>query len=535
MVRLFLAPFLLLTGLSWAQHVAPLQKEELALLVDSRNFDELESIADRARRAKEMTNAGTWVLEEFYVFTSERTTAIARESEPRFRQIMAAWLQKYPKSVTPRIVMAETLSDLAWDRRGHGWASEVTQEGWQGFEKYLIEGWTVLQEARSISTSDPHMYATFTAAALGLRETPDSDDSRPFASLRQRIRNMFSAGTDNRELHEAIFDEAISKEKAYTFLYVHQATHRMERWGGAPGDVERFALRAREVAGPAMYPQVAWPMLSMLGEEQYIPVYKFDWALMREGYEQRIKEFSNSTVIKNQYARMACAHQDRETARRILASTEPMPHLYWQSLNRYQYWKRWIDGEIEYPAFTRLEEAILSEREDYVEELIAKGENVNANLFMGRSPLMMAVIRGNTNIARALLKAGANPQTTTTKGNTPLNEAARLPTTGMIAVLVEGGADPNALDPTGWRTLHQAAREGRADMIVALIDAGARVNALIGDNWTPLHVAAEFNQGDVARVLIERGADKSAKTKDGQTPLDIARNKGAGTVMQALR
>lgn len=534
MVRLLIPALLLISAAATAQHAAPLQREQIAALVDARNFAELESIADRARRTKEYTRDGYWVLQDFYMYAVGRTTDIARESETRFRETMAAWIQAYPKSPTPRIVMAESLVDLAWDRRGDGWAVDVTPEGWDGFFKYLNEAWTVLQDARKISTSDPHMYAVFTSAALGLGQVPESDDSRPFTTLKQRVLGAFGLGPEDRSLADAIFDEAVSKEENYIDFYARQMQHHQERWGGAPGDEERFALRVRDVGGDDMYAQLAWSSLKMLGEEQFIPVNTFQWKSIQNGFEERLKAFPNSNVIKNQYARMACAFQDRETARAMLASTEPMPAQYWQSLNRFQYWKRWIDGEIPYPGFTRLEEAILTEREDYVDQLIAGGEKVNVTLFMGRSPLMMAVIRGNTDIAASLLKAGANPHALTAKGNTPLNEAARLQTTDMIAVLIEGGADPGFVDGTGWCTLHQTAREGRADMAAALIDAGANVNQTIGGNWTPLHVAAEFNKGDVAAVLLEHGADKAAKTDDGQTPLDVAKKKGSGTVIQAI-
>lgn len=67
----------------------------------------------------------------------------------------------------------------------------------------------------------------------------------------------------------------------------------------------------------------------------------------------------------------------------------------------------------------------------------------------GRTPLVMAVARGNLEAVRALLRGGADPNHITQNGWTPLLVAARDGTPAVVEALLRAGADPSYIAPDG--------------------------------------------------------------------------------------
>jgi len=66
-----------------------------------------------------------------------------------------------------------------------------------------------------------------------------------------------------------------------------------------------------------------------------------------------------------------------------------------------------------------------------------------------RTPLVMAVRRGNLQAVRVLLRGGADPNHITLSGWTPLLFAARDGTPAMVEALLRAGADPSYIAPDG--------------------------------------------------------------------------------------
>ena len=73
---------------------------------------------------------------------------------------------------------------------------------------------------------------------------------------------------------------------------------------------------------------------------------------------------------------------------------------------------------------TPLHIAILSNRKDVVELLIAKGADVNLSVPSLGAPLHVAALRGSAELASLLIASGANVSATDGSGLTPLHYAA---------------------------------------------------------------------------------------------------------------
>lgn len=151
------------------------------------------------------------------------------------------------------------------------------------------------------------------------------------------------------------------------------------------------------------------------------------------------------------------------------------------------------------------------------------------------TPLHLASLYGNFDVAEALLGHGANVNLEDTFCQTPLHLVAggdssdNGPDGARVAkLLLEHGADVNAQDKDNTTPLHSASYCGRAEIARVLLDRGANTSAKTALDLTPLHMVslgAIYSQEggvSVARLLLEHGADVYAQDSNGATPLDFA-------------
>jgi ankyrin repeat protein len=211
--------------------------------------------------------------------------------------------------------------------------------------------------------------------------------------------------------------------------------------------------------------------------------------------------------------------------------------------------------EVDASGVTALHRAVESEDATAVEQLIRGGADVNAMTRFHVTPLSIATVRGNVEIARALLIAGANPNAAMGAGEPVILTAARTGNVPLLQALVDAGADVNARERFyGQTPLMWAAIEDHAAAIQLLAGKGADVNAranmLEGEpTWrygadsrngingealqnfntnfskgglTPLMYAAREGSASAVRALMDAGASHSTVDPEGFTPLLLA-------------
>jgi len=159
---------------------------------------------------------------------------------------------------------------------------------------------------------------------------------------------------------------------------------------------------------------------------------------------------------------------------------------------------------------------------DLIQELLARGANVNAQLkkqqpyrskvdrgadtvlTTGTTPLLRAAKAGDSQVVQLLLGKGADPKLTTKFGFTP--------------VMVAAGLGDKEEDTTGRKKTEAEAIAS----IQLCLDAGADINAANNQGDTALHGAAQKGYDQVVRFLAAHGAKLDAQDKKGRTPLDAA-------------
>ena len=199
-----------------------------------------------------------------------------------------------------------------------------------------------------------------------------------------------------------------------------------------------------------------------------------------------------------------------------------------------------------------------------------------------RTPVYLAVLAGNVDVAKTLLQHNGNPnQGKVDAGITPICAAVVRGSLAMVKVLLEHKADPNPATGDPWDNTYQtpmciAAELGQIELVKALLvqshsatpshvkasnNSGnetapvfhAAWNSLVAGARTllrgstpepadptpclssPLYKAAERGHLDVVKFLLDHNADPNkAKTADGVTPLFVAAQNGCIPVAKTL-
>ena len=125
--------------------------------------------------------------------------------------------------------------------------------------------------------------------------------------------------------------------------------------------------------------------------------------------------------------------------------------------------------------------------------LIEKGADVNAVAFDNYTPLIIAVIKENIEIARLLIESGANIDTGTSKEyDTPLIIAVKKENIEIARLLIEAGANVNLVNQNGNDPLSIAVTKENIEIARLLIESGANIDTGTSKEYdTPLIIAVK--------------------------------------------
>ena len=187
-----------------------------------RTWQQLEAIFAATRAARKVDESKQTAMHRLSQLYLEITNPAFTDSAdyPTHCTELGKWRDELPESPTPLIALAAAHIDWAWQARGSGFAYTVSEEAWNLFHARIDEARKLLERAVKLGAQDGQAHRL--QLLVGMAEGWPDD----------QMREVFDAG---RKLDPAYFP-----------LYEQMAVSLMPRWGGAPGDVERFAA---EVAG----------------------------------------------------------------------------------------------------------------------------------------------------------------------------------------------------------------------------------------------------------------------------------------------
>jgi len=152
--------------------------------------------------------------------------------------------------------------------------------------------------------------------------------------------------------------------------------------------------------------------------------------------------------------------------------------------------------------------------------LLSRGFDPDTRDPQGNTGLFLALRDGSLKAAKALVDwPKTNVETRTAQDESPLMMAALKGQTELVRKLIERNADVNK---TGWTPLHYAATNGHLAIIELLLENHAYIDAESPNGTTPLMMAAHYGTPAAVKLLLDAGADPSLKNQLGLSAADFA-------------
>lgn len=181
--------------------------------------------------------------------------------------------------------------------------------------------------------------------------------------------------------------------------------------------------------------------------------------------------------------------------------------------------------------------AIVQDDETTMRRLLARGVDPNSRNDKGVPGLVLALQEDRYKVARVLLDSPRlKPEERNRAGESPLMIAALKGELEIARRLIALDADVNK---PGWTPLHYAATNGHLALMELLLEEHAFIDAQAPNGNTPLMMAAYYGSPEAVKLLIQAGADLRLRNQDGRTALDLAqagnRANAAELIIQGLR
>ena len=155
-----------------------------------------------------------------------------------------------------------------------------------------------------------------------------------------------------------------------------------------------------------------------------------------------------------------------------------------------------------------------------LERLLARGFDPNTPNEKGVAGLLVAIQSEAPKSALVLAKhPQSNLNVQNQLGETPLMLAAINNQLELAKVLIEHGAEVNK---PGWTPLHYAATRGHREMMRLLLDNDAYIDSESANGTTPLMMAAYSAPPLAVKLLLEEGADPTLVNNGNASALDLA-------------
>ena len=155
-----------------------------------------------------------------------------------------------------------------------------------------------------------------------------------------------------------------------------------------------------------------------------------------------------------------------------------------------------------------------------IRQLLARGFDANTLDPKGQHGLIITIREPSPQAANALLDAPKiDINVSNALGESPLMLAALKGQLELAGKMVKKGADVNK---TGWTPLHYAASNGHVEVIKLLLENHAYIDAESPNGSTPLMMASMYGNPQSVRFLLDEGADPLLKNQIGLTALQFA-------------
>ena len=180
--------------------------------------------------------------------------------------------------------------------------------------------------------------------------------------------------------------------------------------------------------------------------------------------------------------------------------------------------------------------AIVSDDEQRLKSLVAKGAKIDQHNITNYAPLPLAVRLGHESMMHLLLASGANPNIGN-DGNDeaiPLNQAARGNQIQLAKILLNAGANINKENGRGYSALMLASMYGHSDFVSFLIENGAAIDQVNHRGSDALMMAAAYGRVEILAQLLNADASTEVHNNQHFSAMDYAMQQGHKDIVAHL-
>jgi len=267
-------------------HALDEYRDAIAQILRQEKFADLDCLADAARSGKTRFPGGGWKLRNLYIGLEEpRPGHPTQEDWQQHLELIERWTRTNPQSITAPIALAQSYISFAWDARGDGTSSTVSDSGWKLFGERIAKAKTILDEASALASKCPDWYIGMQQVAQGQSwDLPRATE---------------------------LFTQAVTFEPTYQYYYRSYATYLLPKWSGEQGDAARFAEqsanRAGGEAGDALYFLIAEKIVCACEDAEFA---HFSWPRLQSGFAALEKKYGSSLISVNSFTLMATNSSD---------------------------------------------------------------------------------------------------------------------------------------------------------------------------------------------------------------------------------
>jgi ankyrin repeat protein len=176
--------------------------------------------------------------------------------------------------------------------------------------------------------------------------------------------------------------------------------------------------------------------------------------------------------------------------------------------------------------------AIKRDNPNTIRNLLQRGFDANVPDPSGSHGLYLAVKDGSLKAAEALIDwPKTQVEWRTPKDESPLMIAALKGHTDLVRKLIARDADVNK---PGWTPLHYAATGGHLEIMGLLLEHHAFIDAQSPNKTTPLMMAAHYGSPAAVKLLLDAGADTAMRNELGLTAVDFAQRANRADVAEMI-
>ncbi|MCH9753283.1 MAG: ankyrin repeat domain-containing protein [Alphaproteobacteria bacterium] len=145
----------------------------------------------------------------------------------------------------------------------------------------------------------------------------------------------------------------------------------------------------------------------------------------------------------------------------------------------------------------------------------------------GIKHLMLALYKGDLELAKELIRSGVNVNDKDDQGKMPLDWAVQESNVHAVEMLINAGANVNFVNDDERPLIVVAANKRNEKIVQMLIDGGAEVDAVDEMyGFTALRFAAYYGDDKILKILFNAGADPNIADYTDRLPVLWAAKKG---------